>query len=443
MTSFHEQSPRRSRAALVGFILGGIVLAALAFYLLKAYRFLVVPKQDPYARSEIKIYGLSDNPGRRTIAEWEPPGGVLVAYPFQLPFTLLQEIAHDNSLYVLVKGASGRGRCLEEWDNHGIDTENISFIQVRQGDGYFYTRDFGPYTVEEKGQRILVGFLHDYPFSGYDSEAAKIGWLSDAFPLFDARNENEVPAAVARHFQVKYEQATIALTGGAALFDGQGTLFINQLVIDENRAIGIDFEEFKGQLIAHFGVRRLIVLPNYESWGIQHIDCLLKLLDEKRILVKELDSDHPDYERVERIASGLSAIESPDGSPYQVLRIRTPDYVEGEAAPYINSLILGAKILVPLMGIPGDAEAIATWQAAAPGYEVTGYELGDPARDRRATADYYFRLYFRLGRRLVVPWTYTDALHCRTKSLFLRRTTHKIALGPGRCEPYSLHRITS
>jgi agmatine deiminase len=420
MTSFHEQSLRRSRAALVGFILGGIVLAALALYLQKAYRFLVVPKQDPYAKSEIKIYGLSDNPGRRTIAEWEPAGGVLVAYPFQLPYTLLQEIAHDNSLYVLVKGASGRGDCLEEWDNHGTDTENVSFIQVRQGDGYFYTRDFGPYTVEENGQRILVGFFHDYPFSGYDSEAAKIGWLSDAFPLFDARHENEVPAAVARHFHVKYEQATIALTGGAALFDGKGTLFINQLVIDENRAINIDFEEFKGQLIARFGVRRLIVLPNYESWGIQHIDCLLKLLDEKRILVKELDGDHPDYERVERIASGLSAIESPDGSPYQVLRIRTPDYAEGEAAPYTNSLILGAKILVPLMGIPGDAEAIATWQAAAPGYEVTGYELGDPARDRRATSDYYFRLYFRLGRRLVVPWTYTDALHCRTKSLFLR-----------------------
>jgi hypothetical protein len=51
-------------------------------------------------------------------------------------------------------------------------------------------------------------------------------------------------------------------------------------------------------------------------------------------------------------------------------------------------------VLVPLFGIPGDADALATWRAAMPGYRVIGFEW-----DR---------------------WQYFDALHCRVRAVFDR-----------------------
>ena len=93
----------------------------------------------------------------------------------------------------------------------------------------------------------------------------------------------------------------------------------------------------------------------------------------------------------------MSALQTPQGGAYEILRIDTPNYAKGMAAPYTNSLIFNDKILVPLMGIPGDAAAMETWQAAMPGHRVYGFQT-----------DTFNR-----------PWRYTDALHCRTRSIFL------------------------
>ena len=128
-----------------------------------------------------------------------------------------------------------------------------------------------------------------------------------------------------------------------------------------------------------------------------HIDCFLKLLSPNRLLVKRLEVNHPDYERVERIVHAISGLEAPGGGAYQILRIDTPNYAEGRAAPYTNALILNNKIFVPLMGIPGDEAALETWIAAMPQHEVFGFQADKGMR----------------------PWRFTDALHCRTKSLFL------------------------
>jgi len=141
----------------------------------------------------------------------------------------------------------------------------------------------------------------------------------------------------------------------------------------------------------------LIVLPNYESWGLQHIDCLLKLLDEYRILIKRLAPSHPDYQRVELIAEALSQLQTLDGREYEIKRIDTPNYTEDKSAPYTNSLIFNKKVFVPMMGIPGDEDALNTWRTAMPGYEVFGYQAVEGMN----------------------PWYDYDALHCRTKSIYL------------------------
>src|SRR5262249_18524700 len=147
----------------------------------------------------------------------------------------------------------------------------------------------------------------DYPLSGTDS-GKRLLWLSKLLGL-DYRPDDAAPAAVAKALGVKRTELTVALTGGNVLVDGQGTGFATQILIDENRARGTPKDKFLRTLRQELGVARFHVLPNFErhgfegsGLGIQHADCLLKLLDEERILVKRVPKDHPDFKHVEAAA---------------------------------------------------------------------------------------------------------------------------------------------
>jgi agmatine deiminase len=385
-----------SLMVLVAISVGIIVVVLLASYFTLNYRFFIKVKQDTNT-VEIKDYKIETISEVNAIPEWHPAIGILVSYPFQLPYALLKEIATENKLYIVTKDEKSKQKCLNELHLNAVNTVNATFIYSQQSDGYYGTRDWGPYTIRSKdGYSLVAANYHDYPFSGYDSQSKKLSWLSDVLPLQSLKHDNKASMDVAHFFNSKIQKLTIALTGGSAMFDGQGTLFINQIVIDENRSLGISFEKFMDQLKSSFGIKRLIVIPNHESWGVQHIDCLLKLLDESRILIKKLDTSHPDYQRVESIADEFSRLRNSNGDFYTVLRIYTPNYATDRAAPYINALIFNKKIFVPTVGIAGDAMAINTWKSAMPDYTVFGYQM-----DKNMN-----------------PWTYTDALHCRTKSIF-------------------------
>jgi len=140
-----------------------------------------------------------------------------------------------------------------------------------------------------------------------------------------------------------------------------------------------------------------VVVPNFELFGIQHIDCFLKLLDEERILVARPPAGHPHSERAEAIVRELSSLRNAHGRPYEIIRIDTPPYWWDFMPAYTNSLILNRKVLVPLYGIPADRDALETWRSAMPGYEVIGFEHDGGLLER---------------------WMSFDALHCRTRAIW-------------------------
>ncbi len=389
---------KKRPALMMLLILGCLLFGVSAWYFSQAYPFYVKIQQDPTIDVGIEIYHLDGAAGVRVVPEWAPAAGVLVACPFHLPSGVLHEISLEHKLFIITDEEAQKANCLDELSEHAISLNNVEFIFSRHSDGHKWTRDWGPYPVSKNGMLYLVDAnFHDYTYSRYDSQNNLIRTLSNWIPFYSTEQDDEAPGAVADYFDLPREEVSIALTGGTAMFDGQGTLFIHRVTIDENIYLGHTFEEFQEQLATSFGVSRLIVLPNYESWGLQHIDCLLKLLDENRILVKRLESSHPDHQRVELIAEALSELKTLDGKNYEILRIDTPNYAEGRAAPYTNSLIFNNKVFVPLMGIPGDEEAINTWKEAMPGYEVFGYQMQGE----------------------MWPWFEYDALHCRTKSIVI------------------------
>jgi agmatine/peptidylarginine deiminase len=285
---------------------------------------------------------------------------------------------------------------------HGVVTD--------QGSGYYLTRDWGPFAVfDGPGNcRLVDGRYLDYPLGGLKNE--RFRWLT-RLARVDYRPDDGSPAAVAQALGWPHTELPLALTGGNLAFDGLGAGFASHILLAENRARGISDDQFLRVVRQELGVTRFHVLSHFERIGIQHVDCLFKLLDPERILVKRAPPGHPAFEAVERAACQLARLTNSYGRPYQILRIDTPCYHRNKMANYTNSLIVNRKIYVPLFGIPADAAALATWRAAMPGYEVLGFPYED--------------------------WTYIDALHCRVRGIWDPHMLYLAHRPPDACVPWA------
>jgi agmatine/peptidylarginine deiminase len=333
----------------------------------------------------------------RLAAEWEPALGALVRWPLIVPESLVVEIARDDTLFLLVEDEKGRAEAeaaLVEW---GVDLESVQFITAPQGGAHPWTRDWGPSArfSEKEGYSLADPWFDDYPLTEVGCQSR----LYSQRRLFfrDFTNDDRATDVIADTLGFANTRLPIALTGGNALVDGFGTVFSTCAMLNENRALGVSENQFFAAVRQQAGVSRYVVIPNFELFGIQHIDCFLKLLDEERILVARPPQGHSHSERAEAIVRELSSLTNVHGRPYQILRIDTPPYWRDFMPAYTNSLILNRKILVPLYGIPADQDALEAWRKAMPGYRVIGFEHDGHWLDQ---------------------WMWFDAIHCRVRAIW-------------------------
>ena len=66
----------------------------------------------------------------RTVAEWEPAKGTMIAWPLGLPYKLIVELAKDNHLYTLVTDDSTRNEAIKWYKKWGIDPTHNTFITM-------------------------------------------------------------------------------------------------------------------------------------------------------------------------------------------------------------------------------------------------------------------------------------------------------------------------
>jgi agmatine/peptidylarginine deiminase len=333
----------------------------------------------------------------RVPAEWEPALGALVAWPPIVPEALLVEIARDDRLFLMVADDRARSEAEAALGKLKIDPAKVRFIVAPAGDARSWPRDWGPFPLfdEEGAFHLADPRFIDYPGStpGCDGRL----YAQRVLSLADFRADDAATETVARTLGLSRVQLPFALTGGNALVDGLGTAFSTCVMLNENRRwLGIKEDELRRLVADRLGITSHVIIPNFEWFGIQHIDCLLKPLNEETLLVKRVPARHPDHEAIEAIVRRLASLTDPRGRPYRILRIETPPYLlDYFVANYTNSLILNRKILVPLFGIPADRAALETWRQAMPGYEVIGFE--------------------NRGRE---GWNWLDALHCRVRAVW-------------------------
>lgn len=320
-----------------------------------------------------------------SLGEFERAKGVLIAYPFGIPMTLIREMARDARVTTLVTGQSQENTVRNQYTNAGVNLDNCNFIYAAT-DSY-WTRDYGPWFIAYGDDQVgIVDFPYNRP----------------------RPNDDEVPKVVATAMGVEWFGMNVIHTGGNYMSNSYGDAASTTIAYTENPSQTPAQVDQKMQ--AYLGINDYHVLEDPNNTYIDHIDCWGKYLATNKVLIRAVPVTHPQYDEIEATAAYFASLTSPWNSPYEIYRVNTPNN-----EPYSNSFILNDKVFVPIMGNQNDAAALAVYRQAMPGYKVFGI-IGLPGE----------------------PWESTDALHCRTHELAdpgMLRIRHIPLLGNAEAAP--------
>lgn len=351
----------------------------------------------------------------RMAAEWEPAIGVLIAWPLSLPKELVIAFAKDTKIYLLVESHKAKQDAIQYLTQWKITPDRVKFITVPQGVDASWTRDWGPHAVfTPEGDLKLADprYLFSTPLMGMSCEdSLRFLFHDDMGRMLLTNTEDQAPDFIAAATEWEAVKLPFAFTGGNVLADGQRTAFSTCALVRENEFDVIPEEQFFNGVRQILGIEHYNIISNFEAYGIQHIDCFMKLLDEERLLVARPPVDHPAYATYEGIVKHeLSHLENAYGRPYEILRIDLAVYDSMDLAAYTNALILNKNIYVPLFGIAQDSVAMQTWRDAMPGYTVKGFLF--PLSEQGYYRSGLIAQYHTMG------WTFGDALHCRARAMW-------------------------
>lgn len=349
-------------------------------------------------------------------AEWEPAKGVMVTWPLGIPYKLAVELAKDNHLYTLVTDDKAKAEAQKWYGKWGINEQNNTFIIAPQGTDAKWVRDWGPNAVFSKQGKMKLGdgkYLFSTPFSAMACDAPLQFLYTDSNnQVIRTEVDDRATLPIAKQLGLEVLDLPFINTGGSVLTDGLGTAFSNCVLLNENSYYNVNKEQFLSMNRRLLGIDRYHILSNFEEMGIQHIDCMMKLLDEERMLVAEPPMDHalyPVYENI--VQKELKGLKTKYGRPYEILRIKIHRYEGENLTAYTNSIIVNKTIYVPLFQISQDAEALQTWREAMPGYTVKGFTFA--LKDEPAITQ-EMKEHYKTG----YGWNNGDALHCRTRAVW-------------------------
>src|SRR4030095_9728089 len=351
----------------------------------------------------------------RMVAEWEPAVGTMVVWPLCIPYKLAVELAKDNHLYTLVENEDSKNEALKWYTEWGIDSNRNTFIYLPLGVDAWWVRDWGPPAVFTPGGTMKLAdgkYAFSTPISKIQcGDSLEFLNASGDHQIINTESDDHATDYLSKSLNIELLDLPFINTGGNVLTDGLGTAVSTCILINENRFFGVSKEKFLQLNKELLGIERYNIISNFEKWGMQHIDCYMKLLDEERILVVEPPKDHELFQVYEDIIKNeIRKLKNPYGRPYEVSRIKTERYDEDRLAAYTNSLIVNKTIYVPLFNIKGDSVALRTWQQVMPGYTIKGFsfKLSDEPVISQKMRDNYQQY----------GWRFADALHCRIRAIW-------------------------
>ncbi|WP_432180300.1 agmatine deiminase family protein [Streptomyces sp. NBC_00063] len=251
-------------------------------------------------------------------------------------------------------GAEARERC-------GADVE---VIELPMDDSWF--RDSAPlFVLDADGRRAGVDFRFN-------------AWGGKHHP-YDA--DDRISALLLERLGVPADRSEMILEGGAITVDGEGTLITTeQCLLHPNRNPGLTRAEIEAELKARLGVTKVIWLPyggllDTETDG--HVDGVCAFVAPGKVVVQLPDDpEHPDYARMRANRAVLEATPDAAGRTLEIVDLPQSAFVEVEGQPvevgYLNFYVANGGVVVPVAGLPQDAQALEVIAEACPGRKVVG-----------------------------------------------------------------------
>ncbi|TKJ37236.1 hypothetical protein CEE37_14075 [candidate division LCP-89 bacterium B3_LCP] len=322
----------------------GTVLLTILVSLSITYADDVTNKMELFEKYGHKTYlptGPTDDPPpqpAKAVAEWEPATGVLICYPLEIPLELVAAMSEVVEVVTFVENEFWMQRAIVDYLSVGVDTSLCMFVFT--GDQNLpYTRDFGPW----------------YIFTGDDEQ----GFINNEYP-WPSVNDGDIPIILGDTLGIPVYDTGLLLEGGNYMTDGMGTAITTDYTYLENEPLTP--AQIDDIFAEYLGITNHRTVPDPFNYWVPHIDCHAKFLDPGRILVIEPSPVNP---IIEENVEYWTTLMSGYGRPYEILRI--------PGLGYANSLFLNDHVFVALSNSPGDSVALATWQEAMTGYEVTGF----------------------------------------------------------------------
>lgn len=372
--------------------------------------------------NKLQPYSYIDITKNRTAAEWEPVKGVMFVWPPVISKELIIEFSKDTNIYLYVDGQEGKNEAKEWFEKWELDLGNITFINLKTN-WEVTPRDWGPSTVfTNKGKVKITDGQYKYGCPSTDmacNDSLQFHISSSTGKIYKSIHVDTAIVTIGNKIGLDVLDVPFANTGGNVLTDGLGTAFSTCALLTENRYNGVSDDEFFRLNDSILGLSNYHIISNFDKMGIQHIDCLMKLIDEETILVAEPPVDHELYNVYDNIVKNeLSNLKTVYNRPYIIHRIKTGVYYKDEEAAYLsaytNSIILNKNVYVPLFGIKEDSIALKTWESVMPGYTIKGFDY--VLEEQPIKSKYHFEGFGELGVK--TGWLYEDAIHCRTRAVW-------------------------
>jgi agmatine deiminase len=230
-----------------------------------------------------------------------------------------------------------------------------------------WIRDSGPiYLVDDRGGVAMTQFRFN-------------AWGEKYTPYDD---DARLPERLAEIAGMRRYPSPLVMEGGGFTVDGEGTLITTEsVVLNPNRNPGWTREACEQALCEATGAELVIwlehgLVEDRDTDG--HSDNVVQFAAPGRVVVQVApDRANPNWERLRANADRLRSARDAQGRRLEVVEIPQLPYteaVDGErfAAPYVNFYPVNGAIVVPELGVPGEAEAYAALADALPGRAIAG-----------------------------------------------------------------------
>jgi len=314
--------------------------------------------------------------GFRMPAEWEPHEATWIAWPHNrddwpgrfapIPWVygeIVRKLARAERVRILVQDKDLEQSARRILKKVGTAMEAVEFFTVTTD--RVWTRDYGPVFVRNRKGTVAI-----------------TNWEFNAWAKYsDWRNDNAVPARLARSLKMRLWSPGLVLEGGSIDVNGQGTLLTTEeclLSPVQARNPGLSRAAIESTLRDYLGASRVVWLrrgiAGDDTHG--HIDDFARFVNLETVLIaSEGDKSDENYEALRENAALLRA------AGFRVVKLPMPSPLvfEGRRLPasYANFYIANQQVLAPTFNDPQDRVALATLARVFPDREVVGIHSTD------------------------------------------------------------------